>query len=368
MAYGGESNAKRLARARFWIEALFARHGETVYTPECPNDEENALVLCGPEGADVRILVELGFSEDRIVAVDSSRDYIEYTRERYPAATCICGELSKVISQKRFRRHFHYMLLDFCSPISKRLGVSVARTAAFGLKHRGVLGAGFMYGREGPGCREHLARIRKRMSDPSSLVARLGGDAEQTLDAVAESVAAKYQGEKHLEVKKLALEYYSQNDLWGGVMTEMKKGRRPTTLAQLSRTHLMHEIISDAALQFGYILDEWAMHFYRSGRRVGKRSVGVPMMYYQAVCDRPNKSRKGLRRLRDLRIVQNLQDTMHRSSFIRDDPDGEVIKKAAVDLARMGGSARAAEILNLKRQQVAAWLAWETMRERENGR
>ena len=52
---------------------------------------------------------------------------------------------------------------------------------------------------------------------------------------------------------------------------------------------------------------------------------------------------------------------------IGDDPDGEKLKAEALRLRKDKGieSKHVADLLNIKRQQVAAWLAWDTMRERE---
>lgn len=50
------------------------------------------------------------------------------------------------------------------------------------------------------------------------------------------------------------------------------------------------------------------------------------------------------------------------AEYVPDDPDGDRLREKVVDIARAKGSTYASELFNLKRQQVAAWLAWETMR------
>ena len=145
--YGGESNAKKLARVLLWDHLQHvhvASHGRI-------------LVLAGPEAGDIRTLQALGIDPRNIVAVDTDPEHIAKSREIAPDAEYILGDVFEAV--REFDRDtFDVMFFDFCSTVSRDTLLSCLRAAKHGLKDFGLLAIGNMYGRESAETKKILRR------------------------------------------------------------------------------------------------------------------------------------------------------------------------------------------------------------------
>lgn len=350
--YGGESNAKKLARLQFWLDTLHLRLHAIGDVQKL--DRLRALVLAGPEAADVRTLHAMDVPLKNITAVDINRSCIESSAAVLPGANYVCADVHEVA--RKARRGYDVVFLDFCCPLSAKTVDQAVSIASLALKDRGVFGMGVMYGRENPTAREHIGELRE------SLAGRVPrDDRERLVQFVADMVASEPAAQRLLASTGRTVEETAD---W---MMQNMPGKRESdaALAKATRGRFAVALVLERARRLGFLLHSASFYFYRSGRRVKERSVGTPMMYYAAICHRPMRrvsaktlSRQGMR----LIAMDNITDGGYLLHDFGDDPDGEDVKKAAVQYARILGSTRTAELLNLKPGTVASWLAWDTTR------
>lgn len=137
--YKGESPSKKIARFYYW-----AHIAKTLGVERFRNGKH--LVLSSREGGDISVLLGLGVPPKNIVAVEMNVEAAEQAQEKFPSVHIICDDVFAVA--KKHHRGLLSAFLDFCSPVSHALLQKVVGTAAYGLKEGGVLGCGFLAGRE----------------------------------------------------------------------------------------------------------------------------------------------------------------------------------------------------------------------------
>lgn len=301
MAYGGESNAKRLARLSLWSGI------KRVQWRNDPERVKRILVLAGPEAADIRTLRYLGIEPSKITAVDTNPVHIESCKAMEPDATYIVGDVFEHLKTCKARElKYDALFLDFCQTFSMPLMHKVVTGSIQGLAPNATLCLGAMYGRERP-------ETLKRMTKAGKAHARRSGFAWMNLDHAA---------------------YQSR-------MVSMMIG----TIS------------------------------YRSGRLVRGKSVGVPMVYVlfaSRIMRRPAGKlawpdiNDKFRRETEARLENTLGHNCVLIEEIGDDADGEKLKAKVFRMADRGVSSKQIALaLNLKSQQIAAWKAWRTVRDRE---
>ena len=320
MAYGGESNAKKLARAEFWNHVYWLRWKDGQH------GDDRVLVLAGPEAADIRCLRAVGIDPRQVTAIDTDEASIKSSRQVVPDANYVIGDVFEYVRGEG-RGQFDVIFLDFCCTLSPDLIAKTHVATLQGLRKRdGFIGVGAMYGREG----------RKYQQDPAT--------------------------HKFVPLPKS----YQLNK---GIPEGRHVGDDVAIAgAGIERTRFVWEAWRTQATRTRLLMTPVLFLSYRSGRRVGTRSVGVPMIY-AAFLTRKMKRFQGRKMQSDAgaRFEQEVQRTHGACVCVRDigdDPDGEKVKKSALSWREHSPSERVADFLNLRRQQVAAWLAWETMRAR----
>lgn len=133
MSYRGDTNSKRLGRARAWGHIG-------------PSPGRKYAVLCGPEAADARLLTAFGVRPADIVAIDMDEAAIESARGRVPGLVPVHGDVVHVAM--KHRRSFDVMLLDFCAQLNSKTMALFARAVAIGAKDGALVVGGFSFGRE----------------------------------------------------------------------------------------------------------------------------------------------------------------------------------------------------------------------------
>jgi len=353
MSYGGESNAKKAARVIAWNTLLS-------YAGRRKNPEDfRALVLAGPVAGDIRTLRAFGVPSKNITAVDTDPAAIESSRLIAPNANYVLGDVLKVASRRRRRRpplKYDVIFLDYCSPISERAIQKSVRVAKAALVNGGAFCTGFMYGREGPGAREGV-KFGREMTLLTKKVVEEG---------VIEPTPAMLRGVAQYGLTEAdfhAMRNIDPDSLKGEMKRDFEK-----VMNKSSRILYLQNRVFVTSMDYGMVLFNTGSVTYRSGRRTTDgRSSGVPMLYFMS---------KGLqflghlprRKLEQhyLRAVAEFDtdETFH-CEDIHDDPDGTRLRRIAVEFARTRGSAYVAELFGFNPRTVAAWLAWDTMRARD---
>lgn len=340
--YGGESNAKKLARAQFWrwmftlfvgseipgsdadLRGMLNRIRREITAADYHLASETAarcvptakvLVLCGPHGCDARVAASFGFRPENILAVDRDPAAIESAAAEL--ATHGLGrvrlQVGDFVDALRAER-FDIVFFDSCSPIlhivptilselvaqySGRLNSSNRRLVSF-------VGFGGMYGRDG----RYLTRRGSRRADAAADTKR-----ERAFTARMRRLSANAGGE-YATIS--AISYHSRRANSAGTpMLYVGGGFR--TWAQLREApHLL-------------------------SRRMRK------VIYKQA--------KKSSRALASIGC-----GTRHQFERIGHDVDGVKVRAEALRLRRVGGfcSQRIADTLCLDPGTVRAWLAHDT--------
>lgn len=346
MSYGGESNAKRIARAKSWMYMLIQLKSKK------PPDQLRALVLSGPIAADVRVLGTMGVPPQNVTAVDIDEKAIKSSMIIEPDADYQLGDVLDVVRRSRKKligRKYDLIFLDYCSAISQRTVTKSVRVAKEALINGGIFATGFMYGREGIDAREGVKR------------------SEEHMDRHHEAMLKKYKETGELPLSKAMIRNAERSGFSAEQLAEIITGTMsdPQMRNIIKRVNLLQTMMLDTALTHGMVLFNTGHVSYRSGRRVEDgRSSGVPMLYFFSQGYQFHKSmgrRKLERQYRQLATSFDETGTYF-TDHVPDDPDGEYLKKFAIEASEPHGSALAAQLLNLKRQQIAAWKAWETMR------
>jgi hypothetical protein len=365
MTYGGESNAKRVARFHLWADVLMFNDGVLSLDEgrKSPEGSIRVLALAGPEAADARCLRGLGVYPSEVTLADMDLDAICASRKVMPDANYFHGDVFEYLMRREHHRAFDVVFLDMCSPISKSLTRKIARAAMHAVNNNGRLAVGVMMGRE-------TGRSRERTIDCREKVGQLFAAMSAKIQTMGRETAIKFlrakllradREEDNLAKEKLEGMGLSAEELVDLLLDpdghdeyvkcldapkELHEARQ-LTLKQSLRSHTRPQRVE---------LHEGLAVFYHSARE-GNR--GVPMLYASYILRRYRKRnvmRKAIQRHRGYPRVLTLGK----------DVDGAQVKEAALALAAGGcGSARAADIFNLKRQQIAAWKAWETMRQRK---
>jgi len=351
MSYGGESNAKRIARAQTWCFMLkllgYAK----------PPEELRALVLAGPCAGDIQALHAFGVPPENVTAVDTDADAIRSSMVIEPNADYRHGDILKVVTAKGRKRknrkppkRYDLIFLDYCSPISDRAVRKSVRVAKAALVNGGIFCTGFMYGRESHGARDGV-KLGRVISEEAARMMEAG-------ELVETPALLRGWQRKGIDPKELRSEIPE--------MTGKVKAAARSALSITSRVHLLQCSMMRFSVEQRMILFNVGHVAYRSGRRSDSgRSVGVPMLYYMAkglqFLGTPSHRKLSRHYYRATEQFDS-EDTYYVEHF-PDDPDGEHIRRLAIALAEARGSRLAAQVLNLKTQQVAAWLAWKTRNE-----
>lgn len=308
MEYGGESNAKKIARSKFWNHVWFFRWKEG------ENKDDRILVLCGPEAADVRCLRSVGIDTSQITAIDLNPKYIEASREIVPEANYVVGDVFEYL-RKEGKGKFDVMFFDFCNTVSNNRTDKVVNCVHRGLRKKdGVVGVGTTYGRETGSSLSEVNHHRKRIT-------------------------------RHQKTNKDRFESPGM------------------TAAGVSRFAFYYKALDRRFCGGRYLSSMIAAITYHSQR---SDSGGVPMIYAMW------SVRRKVGRLQG-RLAWDDANVEYRRSLgcnilvdhVGSDPEGDLLRKEALYWAEDHPSSRVADFLNLKRQQVAAWKAWKTMRAKE---
>ena len=330
MAYGGESNAKKVARLKAWWQALDFMPGGGM-----PDDLKKirALVIAGPEAADVRVLRGSGVLPEHVVAVDVDPEALESSRAVVPEATYLHGDFIDVCRRRKYRRAFDLLFIDMCSTLGEDVLVKAMQAVAFAGRHRCVLILGHMYGRE-------------------------QGLAASAIRAAVEDEEAFWAQERH-----------RAKTTEGRLTAAQVRQAFKKATAVISRHCVVSTAFEIRACAHGLRVVNLGFVSYRSGRRSKGRSCGVPMIYHIYWCSRlvrrtrRERAQAGLRMYEEIERIRNFADTTG-TDLLMDDPDGTHLRAEALQLSDAFGTAQAADLLNLKPGQIAAWRAWRTRRRR----
>ena len=310
MGYGGESNAKKLARATLW------NHIWRIRWKGGQNTDDRILVLVGPEAADIRCLRALEVDPRRVTAVDTNAEHIEASRALVPEANYVAGDVFDYLAGEG-RKGFDVMFLDFCGPTSAKCMDDVAKGVMHGLRrNEGIVAIGHMYGRER---KESGRRINKHKSVLRN--SKKGKKSQKTVKGKMRITAA------------------ARAAYWFKALAERFVGGRMLESTVAFITYQSSRKASHGVPMF-YVA--WIVH--RLPRMLGKLGWDEANMAFS-------------RKLGKVVLMKELGG----------DPDGKKVREEALYWAESYPSVRVADFLNLKRQQVAAWKAWRTMREREEG-
>ena len=169
--YHGDTDAKRLMRARAWLactNTLALSYGVR---------SGGAFCLAG-HGGDISTLLGFGVAPSSIYAVDRAEDCVEYCSELYPRVNVLRGLASDVCAGVDYRMAH----LDFCSGLTVdniATVIAVAKRANLGGHHVGYMLVTMLRGREpshdnGPILlgsraerRRHLHEIRRGYRAPA---------------------------------------------------------------------------------------------------------------------------------------------------------------------------------------------------------
>jgi hypothetical protein len=331
MAYGGESNAKKMARMKAWWQALDFMPGGGM-----PADLEKvkAFVIAGPEAADIRVLRGSGVLPEHVVAVDVDPRAIESSRAVVPEAKYLRGDFVDICRHRKYRRAFDLLFIDLCSTLGDDVLIKAMQAVAFAGRHRCVLVLGHMYGREqGLAASAIRSVVEDREADWTERSRKVQGE---------EPILTEAQQRRVFQKVASVVSRHSVVD----AAFEMR-----------ARTHGL------CVVGLGYVA-------YRSGRRSRGRSCGVPMIYHIYWCarlarrTRREEAQTALAMYEEIDQVRNFTGKAG-TDLLADDPDGTHLRAEALQLSDVFGTAQAADLLNLKPGQIAAWRAWRTRRHRE---
>jgi hypothetical protein len=329
MSYAGDTDPKRFARFYLWI-TIRELLGEF--------QRRRFLVLAGPEAGDARALAALGVPPDHIVAVDRDAKAVEKARAAYGhLARFVHGDVLDIV--KSMRHRFDAIFLDYCSPISNRTIDYTMRVAAWGLRAEGYIGAGFMYGREGPAARDMLLRTRSAMQEAM--------DSPDLLDVFKRrALQMDFSPDELNDLMRL-----TQSELDSVVATEREALPKIARLAALDfyMREAGHRLNMGSALQ--------AEVTYRSARA---GFTGTPMVYTVRKTRRPTRHLP----VAKLHALFSINDDRHDRFDVPSDTE-DLVRSTFLHFAEMGVERGAlADLLCIPRTQAAAWLAVETRRQR----
>ncbi len=159
MGYGGETNAKKLARFNLWMEMLETEEFDLQWA-----NIGRFLVLCGPDRGDVnyldaRINAKINCNgmitkhppNELIVAVDEDIDALESALDLEDTNLCtnvIYKHAAVLDVAKEYRREFSVVYLDLCSNISNKTLDTAVGVISSGMRDQGMFAMTVMMGRE----------------------------------------------------------------------------------------------------------------------------------------------------------------------------------------------------------------------------
>lgn len=336
MSTYGETWSKRVARVNLWQNILESSHNGVNF-----NRLGRILVLCGPDRGDVRFLnarldlhKKLGGGpvtflhgrDQTIVAVDLDIDTLAHAvgdadeEAHYPSV--VYKHASALEVAKEYKGEFSIIYLDLFSNISAKVLDEIAKTIHFGMASHGAVAINLMIGREKEDVSAGLLKMNLRNT--------LGGG-DTLYGAYPRDVGRDRANYIYCELMKNLGKYRSGVLVPRGIYTySARKKREDGVFAGVTMLQLYWEFVRPHKY-----LKSTEAHF-KWGRGI----------------------------LRDK--VREFDGIFFRDFGVM---PMEAVRETVVHLARKNGynSAELADIYNMKKTTVAAWLAVDTRKRREDG-
>jgi hypothetical protein len=174
--YRGESWAKKIARHIGWQHML----------ADSPSlRHPRAMVLLGPEGKDVPLLMAFGLDPSQIIGVDRDPAARHAAHVRWPRMDLHPDVNAAVGALTKSRLSLDFCMLDFCGCMSPAIFAAV-KSAVLASRNGARLGVTMLAGREA----KHRIRAIRSFS---ALSARLGNDLDETEKYYNRMAATIYQ-------------------------------------------------------------------------------------------------------------------------------------------------------------------------------
>lgn len=136
--YRGESSPKKFARYTFW-STVAEEMGDAFI-------RSDFLVLSSEEAGDVSVLLAMGVPAEHIVAVDIDATAVKKASAKFPNVEFHHAEVGRYLQTTK--HVFGAIYLDFCSALNPETIRTACIAAQWLHKKHGMLGVGFMVGRE----------------------------------------------------------------------------------------------------------------------------------------------------------------------------------------------------------------------------
>lgn len=331
--YRGESPSKKLTRLEFWN-----------YVKTQLTDEQfirgKKLVLASREAGDVSLLLGSGCDPKSIIAVDREESAVQAVRERFPNVPVFHGDVVDVA-----RKHRHELViahLDLCSPLSRRSANLVLKSMLHGLRDRTLIGAAFMYGREGESTRDELSRERQEIQQLTEDLRQQQGI---FTPGIREGLIRNY-------LPRVANELFADNDFLPA--TEGSGKAAENVIVRICYLTELLEEMGEPHFCVPYSLRTW---FYKSH---GKGSTGSPMLYWLGRVHRPYT--KNVKKFNEKLNALILEASLTHEC-VHVDIDDEQLREDTVAIGKDFGVSTAdlAMIMNIPKGTIAAWKAHHTM-------
>lgn len=335
--YKGESPAKKIARLQYWSSVI------PVFGLDAFKKGKH-LVLSSREGGDISVLLGFGVPPKNIIAVEMNVEAARQAQEKFPEVEIIQDDVFAVA--RRHHRGLSSAFFDFCSPISDALLKKVIGTCAYGIKDNGVLGCGFLAGRERG---EISGLVESEKEDASALEdAILSQSNEEMLERL--QLFPEIHGPNGEVVAKVNLAAAFERD--PDQYRKFLAGLCRDTLSLRARaTFLSSELVS-RGLPLRCVPMGVAYIYYMSSTN---QSKGVPMLYYAGKVLRgsPGHSVEKLRRR-----AMAFMDTMPEPMMMPLPPISEEdLPVHAVIMARNLPMKYMGRLLNVPQSTITAWSA-----------
>ncbi|OPZ38862.1 MAG: hypothetical protein BWY99_01535 [Synergistetes bacterium ADurb.BinA166] len=231
------------------------------------------LVLSSREGGDISVLLGLGVNPKNIIAVEMNPEAARQAQEKFPSVPIIQDDAFTVA--RRHHRSLSSIFYDFCSPMSDSLLKKVIQTAAYGIKDNGVLGCGFLAGREKG---KFASVVGVERAEAHQLEQHLSGltdsEIESRLAAMGDGIVAlqNHEGDHVANVDLVA--FFRSNP---EAVRECLTSACRETIALRARAAILGENLVGLGMQLMCVPLALAYVYYMSTTSLSK---GVPMLYY----------------------------------------------------------------------------------------